>query len=144
MMTADVAVARLLPVLVGRFVFEYLEIRSMAAAQEGELPHHGARMDAEMLRHPLVLGLKRAEVVEFLAADDVDEEVDRLGQVGHGEADMVGAAQPGHARLAHCAASHRLSPRSAMASARPLPISSPPTKAARSSTFDTLGEDSPP
>src|SRR5690606_15129636 len=97
MVAADVAVAGLAAVLIRCGIFEDLEIRSVAAAQESEPLHYRARMDVEMLLHPVAIGLERAALVERLAADDVDEECSRFVQIRHGEADMVGAGEPRHA-----------------------------------------------
>ena len=52
-----------------------------------------------MCFHPVAFGLERAEFVERLAADHVDEEPHRLIEVRHGEADVFGATQAGQARL---------------------------------------------
>jgi hypothetical protein len=50
-------------------------------------------MDVEMGFHPVSVGPERSELIEGLAADDLDEETDGFVEIGNGEADMIGAAQ---------------------------------------------------
>src|SRR5258705_6365425 len=52
-MAADIAVARNGRLGVGRLVLEHLEIGARAAPVEAQLAHHGARVDVEMLAHPV-------------------------------------------------------------------------------------------
>jgi hypothetical protein len=93
MMPADVAVAGLAPVLIGRSVFEYLEVRAVPAAQEFQPLHDGARMHVERRLHPISIRRERAELVERFASDDVHEEIHRLVQVRNRKADMFRAPQ---------------------------------------------------
>ena len=77
-----------------------------AAAEEVQLLHHRARVDVEVLAHPVgVVVPERAEAVHVLAAEDVDEEGTGLLEVGHGEADVVDPGQTGQG-VGHAAASH--------------------------------------
>ena len=93
---ADVGVLRLGGVLVGGLVFENLEVGAVGAAQEFQAAHDGTGVDVEVLLHPIAFRvLEGAQVIERLAAQHVDEKINRLVQVGHGETDVVGAAQAG-------------------------------------------------
>jgi hypothetical protein len=93
-MSPDVAVAGNRPALVGRGVVEDLEDRLVAEAEEPVLRHRRPRVHVEVLRHPVaVVVTERAERVEVLAAEDVDEEALGLVEVRHGEAHVVEAAQ---------------------------------------------------
>ena len=92
----DVAVARLVGVLVRRGVLEHLEDRLPAAAEEVQLLHHRAGVHVEVLVHPVaVVVAERPERVHVLAAQHVDQEGPRLLEVGDGEADVVDAGQAG-------------------------------------------------
>ncbi len=105
-MPADVAVARRDARLLGCRVLEHLEDRLSAAAVEMQPLHDRAGVDAEMVGHPIgVVVPVRAERVEVLASDHVDEEPVGLAEVGDGDADVVDAAQsrqPVH----HCTATY--------------------------------------
>ena len=79
---------------------EDLEQGLVAAAEPAVLDHHGVGVDVEVGGHPVVALVRvgeRAEGVEVLAAEDVDQEAVGLVEVGHGEADVVEASQPGQA-----------------------------------------------
>ena len=91
---ADVAVAGLVALAVGRLPLEDLEVRAVLAAVEAQLAHDRARVHVEVLGHPVVVALERAERVHVLAPDHVDEEAVRLVEVGNGEADVLRSAQP--------------------------------------------------
>ena len=93
---ADVAVLRRGVLLVGRGVFEQLDVRAEAAAHQRDLLDHRLRIDAEQVLHEgaLVVG-ERAERHRLLAADHLGEEIDRLLHVGHGDAGVVVAAHAG-------------------------------------------------
>lgn len=99
MVAADVAVARRSRLLSGGLVLEDLEVRTACAPEEAQLAHHGTRVDAEVVAHPGAVGTERAERVDVLAADHLDEEPGRLFEVGNGEADVLDAYQPGKSPL---------------------------------------------
>ena len=103
-MAADIAVARDGRLTVGGLVLEHLEIGSRAAPVEAQLAHDGARVDVEMLAHPVVVVLVRPERVDVRATQHPDEEVVGFLQVGHGEPDVIGADQSRqrHAALLAC------------------------------------------
>jgi hypothetical protein len=63
------------------------------ASEETYLLHDGAWVHVEMFRHPVVVTLEWAEVVNKFAADDVPEEDRRFLYIGHGEANMVRTSQ---------------------------------------------------
>ena len=58
-------------------------------------------MHAELDPHPVVVALERPERVDVLRTEHVDEELVRLLEVGHREAEVVGAAHSGqwHGRV---------------------------------------------
>ena len=91
---ADIAVAGWLEPPFRGGVVEDLEDRLAAAAEEPVLRDCGARVHVQVFAHPVVIGVReRPERVQVLAAQDVDQEAARLVQIGHGEAQMIDAAQ---------------------------------------------------
>lgn len=100
-MPADVAVARLRCLAVGAVVLEQLDVAAAAEPIEADLADHGARMDTELDRHPIVvvrpLG---AERVDVHGAQDVDQEPLGLVEVGNREPDVV---DPADSRNPHAA-----------------------------------------
>ena len=83
-------------------VLEELDVAAVAEPVEADLADHGARVHAEVHGHPVVVRLLGAQRVDRLGAEHVDEEALGLVEIGHGEADVVGAAHSGdslrHAR----------------------------------------------
>ena len=67
----------------------------MFASEETYLLHDGARVHVEMFRHPVVVTLEWAKVINQFAADDVSEEDRRFLYIGHGEANVVRTPQTG-------------------------------------------------
>lgn len=96
MEAANVAVAGLQVSLVRRCVFEQLDIRTVAATDQGDLLDHRLGVDAQKILHEraLVVG-ERAEGHCLLAADNLGEEVDGLLHVGHRNPGVIVSA---HAR----------------------------------------------
>ena len=88
---ADVARSRELLSLVGRVELEELDVGTVGTTQKAN------GLDAAASRHaePIPRGIIpwRFTLVEQLAAEHIDEEVGRLLYVGHGDADVVYAAQ---------------------------------------------------
>ena len=52
-----------------------------------------------MNRHPIVVGLERSQFVECFTAHDVDEELHRLVEIGHGHTDVIAAPEGWNAAL---------------------------------------------
>ncbi|GEB38752.1 hypothetical protein GLI01_27870 [Gluconacetobacter liquefaciens] len=95
MMAADITVERQRLPLAGGCIFEDFEIRPVLAAKEAEFAHDGAGRNVEMDRQPVIVRLERAQRIDMLAADDIDEKAGSFFDVGHGEADMLHTAQSG-------------------------------------------------
>ena len=98
MVAAEVAVARL-RALAGRgLVLEDLEVEAEAAAVEPDLPHDRARVDVEVVEHPVVVVAHLGQRVDVRRsrAHPTKKRVGLL-QIGHGDADVVAAAQSGDA-----------------------------------------------
>jgi hypothetical protein len=55
--------------LIQSFVLKYLEIRPMLAAKEPQPAHNCARVNVEMLLHPIIGSLKGSQFKHVLAAD---------------------------------------------------------------------------
>ncbi|MCY1411222.1 hypothetical protein D9M71_266040 [compost metagenome] len=101
MVAADIAVARQTAILVRRAVFEYFQVGAVAAADHLEVADGGARVHVEVALHPVVLEPELAEGEVRLAAEHLDEEGHRLGQVGYGDADVLQPAHAGQAARRH-------------------------------------------
>ena len=96
-MAAQVAVARLRALVRPGLVLEDLEVEAEAAAVEPDLPHDRARVDVEVIEHPVVVVPHLGQRVDVVQAQHVHEEGVRLLHIGDGDADVVAAAQSGNA-----------------------------------------------
>ncbi len=97
MVAAPVAVAGQFAALAGGGVLEEFEVGDRAQAQHRD-PRGSVAVDAELAGHPVaLLVLHRAYPVKELGSQDLDEEVHRLVQVGHGEGDVVDGERTGDA-----------------------------------------------
>src|SRR5215469_2562666 len=95
---AYVAVARLRSLAVVRLVLEDLEVQPEAAAVEPDLPDHPAGVDVDVLEHPVIIVVPHlGQRVDVVAAEYAGKERVRLLHVGHGDSDVVTAAQPRNA-----------------------------------------------
>ena len=92
---ACVAVPRVLAAAVGAAPLEQLHVEVGRHAQHGQR-QAGIRRYGEVLGHELRLR-SSGGAVQLLRPQRLDEEPDRLIEVGHGEADMVGVADAGDA-----------------------------------------------
>ena len=97
MVAAEVAVARLRALVRPGLVLEDLEVEAEAAAVEPDLPHDRARVDVEVVEHPVVVVAHLGQRVDVVAAQHVGEEGVGLLHIGDGDADVVAAAQSGDA-----------------------------------------------
>jgi hypothetical protein len=87
----------------------YLEDGLSSAPEEGVSLHAGRRVQVEVLDHPVAVALEAPERVHVLVADHIDQEGFRLGQVGHGEPEVIDARQPGQT-CSHVASLVKLDP----------------------------------
>lgn len=94
MVSTDIAVARRRHILVGRFVFEYLEVRTEPTAKKAEPFHDGARMNIEMGLHPVVVGLEGSKFVEGFTSDHIHKKIRRLFEIRNGKSDVVSTPKP--------------------------------------------------
>ena len=87
---------RLGVLLVGRGVFEQLDVRAEAAAHQRDLLDHRLGIDAQQILHEraLVVG-EGTERHGLLAADHLGEELNRLLHVGYRDPGMIVAAHAG-------------------------------------------------
>ena len=77
-----------------RFVFEQLDVGSVATAQLLHFFDLGAWMHVEKIGHPgAIVVLEWPVGIERFEAQHIDEEVVGLIEVRHRDADMFGAAQ---------------------------------------------------
>ena len=97
-MAAYIAVLRLNQVLIGSLVLKYLEIRPVLAAKEPQPAHDCARVNVEMLLHPIIGRLKGSKFKHILAANYIHEKICRLRQVRNGEADVFSSSEAGNTR----------------------------------------------
>ena len=105
--TRPVGVARMRLALVGRLVLEQLDVRAVADAEHGDLvdrPRADRRRAGRASTCPRRIG-DRAERQRRRRAHHVLEPSDGLADVGHGQADVVGADEPELALTAACAPS---------------------------------------
>ena len=98
MMAAYIAVLRLNEVLIGSLVFKDLEIRPVLAAKEPQPTHNSARVNVEMLLHPIIGCLKGSKFKHILTADYIHEKVCRLRQVWNCEADVFSSSEARNTR----------------------------------------------
>src|ERR1700751_3003203 len=127
MVAAYVAVARLRPLAVVRLVLEDLEVQPEAAAVEPDLPDDPARVHVQVLTHPVVVMPHLRQRVDVVAAEHVHKERVRLLHVGHGDSDVVTAAQPrnasGHQPSLSCGDVSHYSERTLLSLASPRELS---------------------
>ena len=98
MMAAYIAVPRLNQVLIGSLVLKYLEIRPVLAAKEPQPAHNCARVNVEMLLHPIIGSLKGAKFEHVLAANYIHKKICRLRQVRNCEADVFCSSEAWNTR----------------------------------------------
>src|ERR1700733_2133136 len=78
-------------------VLEDLEVEAEAAPVEPDLRDDRAGVDVEVVEHPVVVVPHLRQRVDEVAAQHAGEEGVGLFHVGHGDADVVAAAQSGDA-----------------------------------------------
>src|SRR5450432_1521812 len=88
-MAPDVAVPRDGEALFWRGVLEHFKDRLTAAAKEPVLRDRRARIDPEVLLHPVACVLERPQRVQILEAEHIDKEAGRLFEVRHCAAEMI-------------------------------------------------------
>src|SRR4051812_17528017 len=93
MVAAHIAVFWRLDLLSRRFVLKDLEVGSILTAKETQLSHNGARIDVQVLRHPIAVGDESTDFENELAADHVDKKRCGLLQVRHRESHMLCSSQ---------------------------------------------------
>ena len=93
MIPAYVAVLRLNQVLIGSFILKYLEIWSVLAAKEPQPAHNCARVNVEMLLHPIIGSLEGSKFKHVLAANYIYKKICRLRQVRNCEADVFSSSE---------------------------------------------------
>src|ERR1700733_9457234 len=97
MMAAQVAVAWLRALIRPGLVLEDLEVEPEAAPVEPDLRDGRAGVDVEVVEHPVVVGPHLRQRVDEVAAEHAGEEGVSLFHIGHGDAEVVAAAQSGDA-----------------------------------------------
>src|SRR5262245_54647997 len=97
MMAADIAVARRPFVCAWEPIFEDFEARAGLAPQHPELSDDRSWIDSELYLHPVVRRLKGSNLENERTADNVNEELRRGLDVGHGKPNMIGTSQAGQA-----------------------------------------------
>jgi len=97
-MAAYIAVLRLNQVRIGSFVLKYLEIGPVLAAKEPQPAHHRARINVEMLLHPIIGRLKGSKFKHVLAANYIHEKICRLRQVRNCKADVFSSSEAWNTR----------------------------------------------
>ena len=96
MVPSDVRVLGDVCLLIGSLVLEDLENRLAAEPEEVKSAHHRPRVNVQMLEHPVrILMDERTQRIHVFASQDVDEEILRLRQAGHREADVIQASYTG-------------------------------------------------
>ncbi len=121
-MAPVIAVAWKVHPLVGGLVLEDLEDGRPTTSEEPDLLGDRTGMHVEVGAHPVAIVGERAERVEVLAPENIDEERGRLFDVRHGEPDVVETRKPGQTRSSfsshghHCTATYLLSVNSSMPS----------------------------
>ena len=101
-MATDVAVARLLAVLVWCLKFKDLKVGAKVAAVKPEFFEDASSVNVEVFTEPVILANPRTELVDELASDDVHKKVVSLLNRRNGKADMFGASKAGDTHRCGC------------------------------------------
>lgn len=101
-MATDVAVARLLAVLVWCLEFKDFKVGAKVAAVKPEFLEDASRVNVEVFAEPVILANPRTELVDELASDDVHKKVVSLLDRPNGKADVFGASKAGDTHRCGC------------------------------------------